>query len=288
MAEIIASKDRVVVRAERYSFYRTPKGTLRYAEHSPEMFHPDKQLCNCTKNVCERPPGDPNSVQQFIYFEQALGRYAFKLSLDYKGFPWFTYRWDGPTTGWKFKHSLMERESGKSQAYFMLDVNGHKGNINVQVDLPGYGRTDCFFGHIYFGNQADISTIMNGHSPSRIVDLKKVPDDQIWAHSCNFGHEAVSPFRKSTETEQWWEVKRAVDAISHSAAAYNQDLASSVDGIRLQVLDDDPMLNRVAMVSDWFVKVLDNLKTTEMFRACDEVYRKTDMRLKELGDGDGH
>lgn len=271
---MITSAERLAVRIERYSFYNTPEGILRYAEHCPETFHPDKQICNCTKNVIERPPGKPKSVQQYIKFKKDLGRYAFELSLDDRGFPWFVFRWKAVASGWKHKDRL-RKESGMSHAYFMSDVNGHKGNFNVEVELPGYGNTDCFFGHIYFGNKVDISTLMNGHSPSRIVELSKISDRQVWAHNCNWGREAVMPLQECPETVQWRDVKKAVDAISRSSAAYNQDLASSVEGLRLQVWEDSPMINQVVQARDWFVYILDNLKDTEMFRACDDVNQRT-------------
>lgn len=277
MPEIIESKGRMSVRTERYSFYNTPNGILRYSEHSPETFHADKQLCNCTKNVAGRPAGKPSSIQQYIKFEQDRGRYAFELSLDCRGFPWFIFRWKAEADGWKFKDRFRDK-SGMSQAYFMSDVNGHKGNLSIQIDVPGYGRTDCFFGNLYFGNKVDISTLMNGHSPSRIVDLRSIPDDQVWAHNCNFGKEAVMPLPECFETGQWRDVKKAVDAISRSAAAYNQDFVSTMDGLRLQVWDDVPMLSRVALARDWFMHVLDNLRKTEMFRACDDVNQRTQSR----------
>lgn len=274
MTEVVSTKGRMAVRIERYSFYNTSHGILRYAEHCPETFHEDMQICNCTKNVSEKPTGKPDSVQQYIKFEQNLGRYAFELSLNDRGFPWFIYRWKGPATGWKFKDRLRDK-SEISQAYFMADVNGHKGNISIQVDIPGYGYVDCFFGHLYFGNKADISTIMNGHSPSRIVDLRKIPEDQVWAHNCNFGLEAVCALRECPETDQWREMKQAIDAVSRSAVTYTNDIESAVDGLRLQVWDDVPMINRVALTRDWFAHVLDNLAKTEMFRACDDVNKRT-------------
>ncbi len=268
---------RLSVRTERYSFYRIPNGTLRFAEHSPETFHPDKQLCNCTKNVSERPSGKPDSIQQYIKFEQNLGRYTFELSLDDRGFPWFKFWWKAPAIGWKFKDTLRDK-SGMSQAYFMSDVNDYKGNIKVQVDIPGYGLTDCFFGNVYFGNKVDISTLMNGHSPSRIIDLQKIPDDQVWAHGCNWGREAMIPFSECPETDRWRHVKEEIDTISRRAAAYNQDLVSTVDGLRLQVWDDSPMINRVVLARDWFVHVLDNLNDTEMFRVCAEIDQRIEKR----------
>lgn len=274
MPEAISAQKRMSVRTERYSFYNTPQGVLRYSEHSPETFHPDKQLCNCTKNVSQRPVGKPSSIQQYIKFEQDLGRYAFELSLDDGGFPWFIFRWKAEASGWKSKDGLRDR-SGMSHAYFMSNVNGHKGNFNIEIEIPGYGRTDCFFGHLYFGNKVDISKLMNGHSPSRIVDLRSISDDQVWAHHCNWGKEAVMPLRECPETGQWRDVKKAVDAISQSAAAYNRDLVSTVDGLCLQVWDDSPMVNRVVEARDWFIHILDNLKDTEMFQVCDEVNRRS-------------
>ncbi len=237
----------------RNHYYRTPKGTLLYAEHSPVSIRHGKQICNCTKSVAERPSGQPNEIQQDIRVEQDLGTH--RIDLHFRGLdsPWFTFRKDD----W--------------HAYF---ISGNRG-LSIEIMLPGYGLTDCFFGHVYFGNKVDTNQLMNGHSPSRIVDLSVITPDQVWAHECNWGREAVAIFRESSETEKWREVKGKLDVIGIAAGAYNRDLESSVYGLRSRIETDEAFLVGVTSIRDWFVSVLLDLKTTEMFRACNEVSRRT-------------
>lgn len=270
MTSQMTEETKLSISVMRDSFFGTSKGTLRYAEHSPAMPCEEKQICNCTRSVAERPLGEPDQVQQTIKFEEGLGDYAFELSLGHLG-PWFTFRWRGPEKGWNYK-----AEPEWAHAYFMSGP----GRLNIEITVPGYGLTDHFFGHVFFGNRVDVSALMNGHSPSRIVDLSKVPDDQVWAHMCNWGVEAVSPFVEGEETRRWREVKKEIDEIASAAEGYNRDLPFTVDGIRLRVMDDEPLLRRVVLARDWFVSSLRRLKDTEMWRACDEANNRTERKSR--------
>ena len=248
----------------RHHLYNTPEGNLRYTEHSPVSIHEDKQICNCTRSVAEKPPGEPSEVQQSIEFKQDLGKYRFDLHLRDADGPWFTLYWgqEHPDR-WKESH-----------AYFMSDVNGVKNNLNAEIAVPGYGRTGYFFGRVYFGNQVDTSRFMNGHAPSEIVDLSRIGPEQVWAHRWHWP-EAMVVFRESEETRGWRQVKREVDRIVALAKAYNEDLASSVYDLRGRIEADQELLGLVSSCRDWFVFILDHLKTTELYRACDEVERST-------------
>lgn len=256
----------------RYSFFNTPKGTLRYAEHSPATFCEEKQICNCTRSVAERPAGKPSAVQQYIEIRQDLGDYRFELRLGH-GAPWFTFRWRGPEEGWTYK-----AEPERAHAYFTSDVNHARNLLHAEITVPGYGLVDHFFGDVFFGNKVDTSTLMNGHSPSKVIDLAKIPENQVWTHACNWGKEAITPFKECEETNRWRAIKKEVDAMAVKAAEYNRDLASTVDGIRLQVMDDEALLGRVLLARDWFASILRNLKKTEMWRACDEVNAMTEKK----------
>lgn len=269
---MIVQEGLLSVAVVRHLFYRTNEGSLRYTEHSPTSVHEDRQVCNCTKSVAERPLGKPNEVQQSIELKQDLGKYRFELLLRDGCDPWFTFRWGE-------QHSDPVLRFKNDHAYFISNVNGVKNNLNAEIAVPGYGRTGCFFGRIYFGNQVDTSRFMNGHAPSEIVDLSKIGPEQVWAHKW-FWPEAIAFFGECEETRKWREVKRDVDALASLAEVYNKDLVSSVYDLRGRIEVDQELLGLVSTSRDWFVSILDNLKTTELYRACDEAEQAHERRQR--------
>lgn len=246
----------------RHSFFRSSGGTLRYSEHSPESMDHERQICNCTRSVAEKPYGEPHHVTQKIKIDDVALDYYFEITLDEKGSPWIAFRRDD------------------FHAYFISDVNGVKNSLSIEIILPGYGRTGCFFGRVYFGDKIDTSRFMNGHMPSGLVDLSLMTKKTVWAHYCTMGSEAMVKFRDLPETEGWRKTKEQIDRIAKAGAAYAADRISTVDGIRLQVIDDRKVMQEIFEVGT-LCGVINRLKTTELFRACDEAYKISDERLKE-------
>lgn len=247
----------------RHSFFRAPGGTLRYTEHSPESFEHERQICNCTRSISEKPEGTPHQVSQQIKCRDLIGDYLFEVSLDAKGMLWFKF------------------SQGDFHAYFMTNVNGVMNSLNIEIILPKYGHTGCFFGRVYFGNKIDTSRFMNGGWPSKAVDLNLMTPKTVWAHYCSMGEEAVVKFRDLPEAEEWRSAKTLLDEISKVGSRLAGDQTSTVDGIRIQALDDPSLVGYIATVRDWFHSILKKLKTTEMFRACAEAYTISEERLQE-------
>lgn len=247
----------------RHSFFRTPGGTLRYSEHSPESMEHERQICNCTRSVSDKPPGQPHHVTQQVKIGDVVGDYGFELTLGESGSPRFTFRRDD------------------FHAYFTSDVNGVKNSLSVEIILPGYGRTGCFFGHVYFGNKVDTSRFMNGHAPSRIVDLNLMTPTTVWAHCCVWGQEAVVKFRDLPETEGWRKTKEKIDRIGRVGAAYSLDRKASVEAIRRQADENPGLVKDIAAVRGSLLRTVNNLKGTELFRACSDADKISEERFKE-------
>lgn len=264
------------VRVERHSFHKAPLGGHhRFSEYSPEAPPRRPFECNCTKTVTSRPSAPAHQVQQIISLEGEHQKYQVDIRFDSRREgPWITFRWPGPKDGW-----VDRAEPDRTHAYFIMDVNGKKNSLSVEIVLPGYGRTDCFFGHLYFGNQVDVSTLMNGHAPSNIIDLSKIRPNQVWAHECRSGKEAMTFLREGGETEGWRTLKLTATDQLHAMRPYQEDLHSSVDEIREGVQANEKILTAADIMKVWLAHIVTNLKDTELFRSADEVSRFAELDL---------
>ena len=246
-------------------FFQSPLGYLRYSENSPVKEECDHQICNCTKAVVDRPVGEPHQKQQYIEFIEKDKDYIYEVGLAGTGCN-FTLRWPGEV--WDEDHKWCS----KNHAYYWFNSNGM---IQIEIIKEGYGDTNCFFSHVFRGNVVDTSTFFNGHSNSRIVDLTKLRDDEIWAHYCGFGSEAQCSFRKCDETAEWQKIYEIQEEIADVARTFDQDFESSVDKIRADVEGSVQMLADAQYLCRWFSWVTKNLEKTEMFRCGDYCYKNS-------------
>lgn len=238
------------VEVVRTKFFRGERGeTLAWRESSPPEPPHEHQQCNCTKVIAEHPKWEPFEIQTAVKMKQQGRTRDFSVTLGEK--PWFTFQW------------------GKSRAYFVSD----KALIRGTIPLPGYGNSDCFFGNLFFGKNVDISTLMNGHSPSRIIDLSKLSPEDVWVHQCNFGKEALALITDLEERKKWWEARALLDRIEEISVRYEK-CGEPVNRLRERVAADERLIGMVAQVRDWFAHVLDHLQSTDYYRAADEAYKK--------------
>ena len=198
------------IEAIRYSFFRPPGHggrTLRFEERSPEGPCEEGQLCICTEAVRERPPGFPVEVKQEILATGTLPdglRARHILVGNYA--PWFTFEWGEATVRKQPEH-----------AFFIF---GRMNNcLRVEVTMPGYGPTNCFFGNLFFGPNVDTSKLMNHHMPSRIVKTAEIAPRRLWVHECIFGGEAMSFLPDGKEADFWWDLKGQVEVIEEGVKA---------------------------------------------------------------------
>jgi len=258
------------IEAIRYSFFRPPGHggrTLRFEERSPEGPCEEGQLCICTEAVRERPPGFPVEVKQEILATGTLPdglRARHILVGNYA--PWFTFEWGEATVRKQPEH-----------AFFIF---GRMNNcLRVEVTMPGYGPTNCFFGNLFFGPNVDTSKLMNHHMPSRIVKTAEIAPRRLWVHECIFGGEAMSFLPDGKEANFWWDLKGQVDAIAEGVKA---DPKWSPEQTRLMVEARPELLGLIDQVSGLLASVVRNLKTTELFRECYKVNRDAQRAMRDL------
>lgn len=254
-----------MVEVTRNLFFYTKNGTLRYSENSPAKEECDHQVCNCTKAVKDRPEGEPNQKQQYIEFHKKDKDYNYEVGLAGAGCH-FTLRWPGEV--WDKEHKW----SSKNHAYYWFNSSD---SIQVEIIKEGYGRTNCFFAHLYLGNEVDTSKFFNGHSPSRIVDLAKLKPDEVWAHQCGFGSEAQISMRECDENVEWRGIYAIQKKIQEAARTYDQDFESDVQTIKEAVEKNETMLQDVEKLCHWFRIVTKHLDQTELFRCGDYCYKNS-------------
>jgi hypothetical protein len=257
------------VKVERLSSFKNLEGgTLRYTEHSPYCHEEDHQICNCTKNVKDRPLGEPVYISQDIILTDTLENMSVEYSFRNQG---FTFKWEG--------------QIPRSHAYFWFnDDRCLSRRLYVEVTVPGYGPVDHFFGHVFFGNDVDISKLLNGHAPSKIIDLKSIEADQIWAHACNWGGEAIEMFNRGDEADTLWGIKDSLDRIKNATDCYSTDKDISVDELRLRIEQKKEILFTTRANVIKLKSTIDNLKNTELYRCCDLAETNSKIREKELSE----
>lgn len=243
------------VEVVRREFFQGSRGTLTYVESAPPApaaAH-EHQVCNCTREVATRPVGSPFETKVSVMMKQSGRERDFSVTLGES--PWYTFRW------------------GESHAYFIAGKN----ELRAQISLPGQGLADYLFGHLYFGRTVDTSTMMNGHSPSRIVDLGKLAPTDVWIHGCSWGKEAVAHITDEAEKAKWWEIRLILDRTHELSVRYEKS-TEPVDRIREQVIRDEKLTGMVAYTRDWFLHVLDHLHETNFYRAADQVEKESRKR----------
>lgn len=247
----------------RHSFFSGPRGTLRFTERSPSQENDgDHQVCNCTQHVTTQPTGTPHYINQTIEITVEADPYSVQLRLSQEH-AYFTI-W-GPKTGARHDRS-------QEHAYFWFTPR------YLRVEVTGTGDhddLDVTFGNVYWGNQIDTSRMMNGHSPSRIVDTRQIGADQIWAHDCCFGDEAIEFFQDGNDF--WWNIRNQVDDLVRMAKRQNV-LDGDVDLIRSNVESDRPIQTVFGSLVAKLLDTVKHMKDTELYQVCYKVDR---FRIKD-------
>jgi hypothetical protein len=239
---------------ERTSYFHPEKGPhLAWKESSPPHKHSEKHLCNCTKQVTERPEGTPDQVVQHVLILGDQGQ--FKTEVDLTTLH-FTFRWDESLDVDCRKH-----------AYFWFSTKENR--LQIEVTVPKYGRVDCFFGHLYLGRNINVSQLYNGHSPSEVIDFREFKEDQLWAHHCDWGCESVLFFDDaSPETVKWKSLFRRIEVLRERTQKYREDLTSPVKLIHSALEEDSATLSHVASIRSDLVATINNLTATQLFSVC--------------------
>lgn len=233
---------------ERHLFFRSPSGgNLRWTEFSPKEAHVHHLECCCTKNAKDLPPGVPKSVQQTVTVSDGDAW----LSL---GSGWLTFG----------------KLGAKDHAYFRF--NPLERSVDIEITLPGHGSVDCFFAHLYYGSSVDTSTLMNGHSPTRL-DLLDVAE-RHWLHACLWGKEGKRLLSSPSEVAILDLAYGLHERIQLASADYVADLSSPVDDLRSLVEIDSILLEHFMVLRDLLAPIAADIRSTEIFKLTVELDRE--------------
>ncbi len=239
-------------RITRHNFFHGETQHERFTEHAPlcveDVSH---DLCNCTKTVTERPAGEPESVSQIIEFAETIGKYRMRLEMvsHFQGGERYSAsdtHEDSAVNFWihwprsETKPAPRFGNKEDEHAYFWFS---RENSLQVQVSGTGDGfkaregvdALDCTLGHVYFGNNVDVSRLFNGFSASRVVDLSKIDAGDVWTHHCSFGAESWSKITIKHEVERLQRL-RALAARIHGDVAPCNIVNLDVEDVRERVI----------------------------------------------------
>jgi len=278
------------LRVSKLMFFANEEGgTLRFIEHAPVDAHEstDHEICGCTRSVSERPKGKPFEVRPEIVLHAR--RDPFTIEFDLTSL-WVTFKFGGPKHGASVgslpavegaAHPGRRRVTGEfygikvePHAYFMFGFGD--GPLRIEITLPGYGLTDVLFANVYIGNQIDTTRMMNGHAPSRIVDLSKIGPDDVWVHESSWGLEAMRTLPPS-DAKLFREMNDDMKALRERIRPYALDMvegAASVEEVRRRVMEDETTMRFAQKNIEPLAELLLNLPKTELYKAVLSVDRE--------------
>lgn len=255
-----------MIKVSRHLFFKKPGSkTLSYEESAPAPEHKceDHDVCGCTRAVSERPEGEPESVKQSLRFdgEQDFPPYFWSFELTS---PWLTLRWE------------KDEKTGKVKADPHAYLTFGRNSLHVEYVEPYKITADiddfsdhAFFADMYLGNDVDTSTMMNGHSPSRIVDLSKIKKDALWLHHCAWGNEAMA-FMEGAETVLWKGLFEWNDQIQRIIRPFKTDFLTPVEELRSK-LERPELIEYVDAIRDMGCQTLRCFRKTDAFRISNTI-----------------
>jgi len=261
----------MTLQVTRYSFFKTIEGTLRFTEHVPPKAECDHPICNCTKNVSTRPIGTPSEVTQSIRLTPLqLGRLSTEFGLE-NG--WLTFRWE--MTPEDIAKCIYDADRRDPHAYFMFNPN--QRSVRLEIMVPGYGLTDYFFADLYLGNEIDVSRFINGHSPSKIVNLAGCSHTDLWLHKCNWGVERVRVLSNG-EADAWRDTFSLMEKLNHLMKKYKgAAIHWPIEDVWADVNSNLEIFETAHRVADFCEQIVLELPTTQLFH----LQREIDQELKD-------
>lgn len=257
-----------MIKVTRSKIYHTINENLCFIESFPVTLQPI-HVCDCTQCINTQPVEKPIHTQQYFTYEKSTPKYNIKASLlDLR----LVFTWHTPNTNLQKEIYAIPENTGwfdsnknpNSHAYFTLNNN----SIRFEITLPGYQLVDCFMGNIYFGNNIDISKLMNGHSQSKIIQLDKIDPDSIWCHSCSLGNESMKTFNNDNEETQWWNLKNDLLILKEWVDLFEFD-KRPVEELQKHLSTISEIPNIIENQILFLTHIIENLTQTELFRCGD-------------------
>ena len=279
---------KTTVRVDRFEFYHHSTGNLRFAEHIPLREEHDREICGCTRNVAERPKGKPDEVRNHVVVEIQdfgehidLGLATYDLTDNVLNFE-LASPLPHLDRGYKPKNkdvlaqlkAMRDAWSKTEKHHARFQFGTSEPHCHVELTLLGYGLTDCFFANVYLGPEIDASRMMNGHSPSGVVDLSQIAPDDVWLHGCNFGAEAWMKLADAGGEGERWSWQRMLTQaviIGRNSAHWARARGATVQGLHDEAAAS-PLIalaqSVAAMARD---KFLAPLATTNVFAIAESI-----------------
>lgn len=254
-----------MITLSRYSFLQNPgQQTIRFSEYSPGHEEEDHAICNCTRSVTERPEGDPTQVSQDITFTREIDGRQAEYRLVGQGL------YIDATKHEPGARRLVSFGDDRSSFHF-----NQPNHLDVYIALPGY-LYGTFSAHLFLGNQIDISKLMNGHSPSRVVKLDQIGAEDLWLHKCFWGHEGIDFFdQRSDEAASWRDLIRTAQEIHRRSETLRTDLKTDVHALRAAVESDQVLCQMVYGLIDRAAVIRGTIEQMEVFGLASRLDQRT-------------
>lgn len=237
------------IHVTRFSLYESPDGrSLQFVDAFPENTSRGS-TCSCTETVHERPALEPYHVYQ-------------GFSIDTNDTVFHKDNW---LTFWTPGDSQHQK---KGHAYF---CSAGRGKLNIEITMEGYGYANCFFAYLNLGNQVDLSTMIDGHTSSR-VDLSKINSNTLWLQDSFWGLEEIRILEDSKEIALWTEVMTAYIRIHENMNPILVDMDSSVQQLHDRLTSNDQIRADVALLREILKPFVEAVKTTELFRLVNDMH----------------
>ncbi|HSX23285.1 MAG TPA: hypothetical protein VLE97_10980 [Gaiellaceae bacterium] len=251
------------VRVTRDSFFAGLGGHLRWTEASPAAGHRHGADCGCTIAVDAKPAGRPESIRQEIRI--AWNDCVIALE-EGASEPWVTFRKAGDAEGWiDRRRSGDGDEADEDHAYVIFDDRQDKAKL--EVTSAGFGLVDCVLVDLFLGNQVDTSTLRNGFSPSRVVDLAKIGPDEPWIYA----DETMRTLGTAQEIALVRDAFRLAREVRRLARSHLLARDTPVESVRAVVEDDRLLLASAAELRQVLSPIVLGVERTDLFRLAAEM-----------------
>ena len=244
------------INATKYSFYENDGPHLKYVETTkPQKHECDHHICNCTKVVIEKPKTRLLSRKVCVDASLTKGKYNIEIDLSNGR---YTFKWDD-------KHAYFTMLY--DEIYKCYSTKG----ISIELYKEGWSSVDYLFSTMFLGPHVNISNLMNGHAPSRIVDLNNFRRDDIWLHGCNCGREAYYILGNYNEKENWRRTIETSANIKNWLSIFRPEAEYSVQEIKTKVENEKHFKDAVDFCVDFFIYVLDNIESTDFYKLTSRI-----------------
>lgn len=259
---------------ERRSFYKNENSRLlKYFESSPEVECKDGD-CNCTASIKSRPSGVLDHVVQNIRYTGIYSGYNLDWSLNRD--TWFdlNFYWN------EIKRPKNQRYLNPHASFCFNHVSSAGGKLNNSISIgicktPASSFKDLkidLIANMYFGNKVDVSKLFNGHSSSKIVDLTKLSQEDVWLHY-SIGGEAMEVLPRSEESTMWKQIYKNASRVMEITSQHD-DKEMSVLDVRCDIVTNFELIGLIDGLKAKLTYVIDNLEDTQLYQLGTKIEEK--------------